>query len=87
VNTDEAPVKYRTTWIAIIAVMVYAIVASFMLRIYLARENRTRDQLYGITNKNRTEKGVMDEETRDTSLSRSAPELTDWEDLHFRYTL
>ena len=45
VNTDEAPVKYRTTWISIIVVMCFTVVAAAFMGIMLARENTRRDRL------------------------------------------
>lgn len=44
VNTDEAPIKYRTTWISTIVVMCFTIVAAVILGVVLARENRRRDR-------------------------------------------
>lgn len=43
-NTKEAPVKYRTTWISVIVVMVFTILAALALRLAWARENARRDK-------------------------------------------
>ena len=48
VNTDQASVKYRTTWISIIIVMVFTVVAAVFLGVMLALENRRRDREAGI---------------------------------------
>lgn len=45
VFTPEKPIKYRSTWIAVIIVMVVASTLSLLLRVHLVRENRRRDML------------------------------------------
>ncbi|KAL7423621.1 hypothetical protein Q5752_001202 [Cryptotrichosporon argae] len=43
VNTKEASVKYRTTWIVVVVAMSVTVVASFVLRALYIAENRRRD--------------------------------------------
>jgi hypothetical protein len=83
VDTDEAPIKYRTTWIFIIVVMVYTIVASFVMRWHLARENAKRDQLIGHEGQSRDK----DDGAEEAEGPLAWREQTDRRDPAFRYTL
>ncbi|KAI0684268.1 MFS general substrate transporter [Cytidiella melzeri] len=95
VNQDQAGLKYRTTWIVIITVMVLTIISSFVLRILLSRENARRDRdalaLHAEVSENVThEKGSDIDVNGDDSLEgimHIDKDLTDWEDQSFRYTL
>jgi hypothetical protein len=97
VNTSQAPVKYRTTWISIIVVMVLTIVVTLGLWGALARENRRRDIFQGhkrdeafsevgkhphLEEQHGTETGVAEEEHW-----RDEGRATDGTDINFRYIL
>lgn len=84
VLTPEKPIKYRSTWIALIVCMAFTSVVSILLRLLLARENRRRDAQFGAA--------PMDErgssETVDEMLDKQqALDLTDGENKAFRYSL
>ena len=44
VNVKQAPLRYRTTWITTIIVMVFTIIASLVLWVVWTRENARRDK-------------------------------------------
>lgn len=86
VNTDEAPVKYQTTWISIVVVMVFTMVAALALRFILARKNTTRNTLVGTSTQEHVA-NEKDEDGKRGQLRREEEELTDGKDMRFRYTL
>jgi hypothetical protein len=98
VNTSQSPVKYRTTWISIIVVMVLTNMISLGLWSVLAKENCRRDVFQGhardeaffsemgkhphLQEHNGTETGAEEEEHM-----RSGGQATDGRDMKFRYIL
>jgi hypothetical protein len=99
VNVKQAEIKYRTTWIAIIAVMAFTILSSLVLRTALSRENSRRDkaalasptsslsqdaQDYVAEKDSELEKG---EDSHAEGLVSVDRDLTDWENKSFRYAL
>ncbi|EKM54882.1 uncharacterized protein PHACADRAFT_96377 [Phanerochaete carnosa HHB-10118-sp] len=100
VNVKQAPQKYRTTWIAIIVVMVFTIVAALVLRVAWAHENARRDKDALVRTLSGRPEGSS-EKIREADLGSSSGsqtsvvegimhvdrDLTDWEDRSFRYSL
>lgn len=98
VDLKQAPLKYRTTWIATIIVMIFTIVASLLLRVLWARENARRDKDALVlspqlgTSSPRREKQIdrVDSASEASMLEgvmHVDRDLTDWEDKSFRYSL
>ncbi|KZO89503.1 MFS general substrate transporter, partial [Calocera viscosa TUFC12733] len=95
VNTAQAPEKYRTTWISIVVVMCFTVVASLILRIAWARENRRRDALPPPVRDEHEGTEKVGEQTGRTEtdfdsadgIMHVEKDLTDWENTAFRYSL
>jgi MFS family permease len=98
VNTSQAPVKYRTTWISIIVVMALTIVISLGLWGVLARNNRGRDVFQGHARdeafSSATGKHLHLEERHGAGAGiaeeehwRDEGRATDGTDMNFRYIL
>ncbi|PSR72625.1 hypothetical protein PHLCEN_2v11509 [Hermanssonia centrifuga] len=94
VDVKQAPLKYRTTWISTIVVMVFTIVSALLLRLILARENARRDKDALASPPTPTE--GSSEKIHDVIGTRNKSfegimhvdrDLTDWEDRSFRYSL
>ncbi|THG96701.1 hypothetical protein EW026_g5177 [Hermanssonia centrifuga] len=94
VDVKQAPLKYRTTWISTIVVMVFTIVSALLLRLILARENARRDKDALASPPTPTE--GSSEKIHDVMGTRIKSfegimhvdrDLTDWEDRSFRYSL
>ncbi|EIN12276.1 MFS general substrate transporter [Punctularia strigosozonata HHB-11173 SS5] len=83
VNTDEADVKYRTTWVSIIVVMALTIIAAMALRILWARENKRRRHHDEPCIRARTPSDGENPRV----LPRDYSDLTDWQDRCFLYVL
>lgn len=97
VDLKQAPLKYRTTWIATIIVMIFTILASLLLRVVWARENARRDK-DALVSPPRLSMSTPQREKIDRVDSGSEAsilegvmhidrDLTDWEDRSFRYSL
>ncbi|GAA5942843.1 uncharacterized protein JCM15063_002810 [Sporobolomyces koalae] len=94
VFTDEKPIRYRSTWIAIMVSMVVTMLLSIVLRIMLSRENDRRDQQSQQQPQLQVERG-QDEKERDgleailddELESVEKLDLTDWKNPNFRYSL
>ena len=97
-NAKQAPEKYRTTWIAVIVVMVFTILAALVLRVLWARENarRNKDALASTVPAARPEsvwakEGGGGSQGSQTSVLDGVMQvdrdLTDWDDRTFRYSL
>lgn len=84
VKTEEAAIKYRSTWITVIVSMVAASAAMLVLRVMLQRENRRR----GVS-ATATAPEVRREETGDKVVMEldEYADLTDRQIPEFRYTL
>jgi hypothetical protein len=84
VDTKEAPVKYRTTWLAIVICMLFTIAAAGVLRLLMARANARMDAAAAA-------RGALDEGVPEKGAARVGDviqeEQEDREDLRFRYTL
>ena len=100
VNVKQAPLKYRTTWIATIVVMVFTIIASLVLRVVWARENARRDKDAMASSIPGRPESSFDEIKEEVLGSKAGSQssilegmmqvdrdLTDWEDKTFRYSL
>ena len=100
VNVKQAPEKYRTTWISIIIVMVFTVIASLVLRFVWARENARRDKDALATSlpgrlessyEKVQEAGMANLHGSQTTILEGIMhidrDLTDWEDRSFRYSL
>ena len=90
----QADLKYRTTWIATIVVMVFTIVSSLSLRVALSLENRRRDKEALLAPRMRpeptSEKGSDALDGQNSiieGIMHVDRDLTDWEDTSFRYSL
>ena len=77
VNTDEAPIKYRTTWISIIIVMCLTIVAAAVMYVLLRMENARRDRVYGAPSPVPATPVVEKEHPHDHDGEKQAPSLAD----------
>ncbi|BGP49813.1 hypothetical protein JCM10450v2_005718 [Rhodotorula kratochvilovae] len=99
VFVSEKDVKYRSTWIALFASLGVVCLASLLLRILLARENRRREALFPSSSsssgagtdseKHAPSTLATSDEEREKEVERVEREdLTDWENERwFRYTL
>ncbi|OCF34903.1 allantoate permease [Kwoniella heveanensis BCC8398] len=100
VFSQEKPIKYRSTWIAVIVCMVFASAASIVLRYLYTAENKRRDKLAATTvpeakpiqqlqQQGDIEK-LAEEGHTDVPVVESVAayqDRTDKERLEFRYTL
>lgn len=91
VLTPERPIKYRTTWITLIACMAATMVLSFVLRFVLARENKRRDALEDARSSSKSHGGASvgdsKEDINDLRDKSQDLDLTDRENRGFRYIL
>ncbi|GAA5832926.1 hypothetical protein JCM3766R1_000359 [Sporobolomyces carnicolor] len=96
VFVSERPLKYRSTWIAIVVAMGVTIALSFVLRVILARENLAREQQRrdsaasspaAAEEKERQQDDDLgpDDESLEARVERD--DLTDFENRQFRYSL
>ncbi|WVQ94140.1 hypothetical protein IAU59_001218 [Kwoniella sp. CBS 9459] len=99
VFSEEKPIKYRSTWIAVIVCMVFASVASVVLRYLYIAENKRRDTLAATSlpeakpiqvQQQGNEEKFVEEGHTDVPVVPSVAayqDKTDKERLEFRYTL
>jgi hypothetical protein len=96
--SQEKPIHYRSTWIAVIVSMVYVSCASLLLRFIMARENSRREASHAANV--RTEVGDKADRSKGELLtggplaeeisdadSHQFADLTDKEQPGFRYSL
>lgn len=96
VIAKEKAIKYRTTWIAVIVGMVFASLASLVLRFLYARENRRRDQLGHVPVNSHGAAAGVGNAADEKALGHELPiiasleayqDLTDRQRPEFRYSL
>ncbi|GAA5915708.1 uncharacterized protein JCM6883_000613 [Sporobolomyces salmoneus] len=89
VFTEERPIKYQSTWVAIVVSMGVTMALSLVLRGILVKENKARDAEAERERVKKEKEVIEDGESTKESLEATVEreDLTDWENRKFRYSL
>ncbi|KAF8913623.1 major facilitator superfamily domain-containing protein [Mucidula mucida] len=91
--TPEAPIHYRSTWIAIIVSMCFVSAASLLLRFIMISDNKKRDKLADMegyspeSSVKGDDTNIKVEELQHSNLESVVEDLTDFQQKNFRYAL